>query len=236
VIETPGERAAQSEIERRVEATTRIVLRPIASPAALGFIGLAGSTLTLAGLQLGWIDQAEGQKVALIALAFTVPLQLIASIFGFLARDGVIATGMGTLTGIWFAIALVLLTSEPGATSDALGLFLLAAGAAMWIPASMAVSSKLVPALVLGTAGVRFVLGGLHQLTSNEVWEDLAGIVGLLLFALAFYAALAAELEDTQKRTVLPFGRRGKGKVAVEGSLVDQVREVQHEPGVKQQL
>lgn len=76
----------------------------------------------------------------------------------------------------------------------------------------------------------------MHQLTSNDGWEDAAGIVGLFLFALALYAALAAELEDTQKRTILPLGRRGKGKVAVEGSLVDQVLHVESEPGVKQQL
>jgi len=236
VSETPGELAARSEIERRVEATTRVVLRPIASPAALGFIGLAAATLTLAGLQLGWMEKAEGEKVALIALAFTVPLQLLASIFGFLARDGVIATGMGTLAGIWFAIAVVLFSSQPGQTSDALGLFLIGAGAAMWIPALTASMSKLVPALVLGTAGLRFMLGGLHNLTSNEGWEHAAGIVGLILFAFALYAALAAELEDAQKRTVLPFGRRGKGKLAVEGSLLDQVRQVESEPGVRQQL
>ena len=35
--------------------------------------------------------------------------------------------------------------------------------------------SKLVPAAVLATAGVRFALGGLHQLTGNEGWEDVAG-------------------------------------------------------------
>ena len=71
MIETPGETAARTEIERRIEATTRVTLRPIASPAALGFIGLAGATATLAGLQLGWVEKAEGQNVALILLAFT---------------------------------------------------------------------------------------------------------------------------------------------------------------------
>lgn len=236
MIPTPGEQAAREEIERRVEATTRVVFRPIASPAALGFVGLAGATLTLAGLQLGWVPKAQGQDVALIVLGFTLPLQLLASIFGFLARDAVVATGMGTLSGIWFAIALVLHSSPPGATSDALGLFLLGAGVAMWIPATAAASAKVVPALVLATAGVRFVLGGLHQLTSREGWEDAAGIVGLALFALALYAALAAELEDAQKRAVLPLGRRGRGAAAVEGSLVDQAKEVASEPGVRQQL
>jgi hypothetical protein len=35
---------------------------------------------------------------------------------------------------------------------------------------------------------------------------------------------------------VLPFGRRGKGKVAVQGSLLEQVREIPTEPGVRAKL
>ncbi len=31
----------------------RVVLRPIANPFALGFLGLAGATLTVSGLELG---------------------------------------------------------------------------------------------------------------------------------------------------------------------------------------
>ena len=76
----------------------------------------------MAGLQLGSIPAAEGQQVALCVLAFTVPLQFVASVFAFLARDGVAATGMGLLSGIWAATALVLLTAPPGSTSNALGL------------------------------------------------------------------------------------------------------------------
>jgi hypothetical protein len=91
-------------------------------------------------------------------IAFTVPLQFTASIFGFLARDGVAATGMGLLSGIWLAIGLVLLTSQPGSTSNALGLFLVMAMVAMWAPASAALSAKLVPAVILATAGLRFGL------------------------------------------------------------------------------
>jgi uncharacterized protein len=60
------------------ETPARIILRPIASPAALGFAGLAGSTRTVAGLQQGWIDEAERSNVALILIAFTVPLLLLA--------------------------------------------------------------------------------------------------------------------------------------------------------------
>ena len=42
----------------------------------------------------------------------------------------------------------------------------------MWAPASAAVASKLLPALVLGTAGLRFLLTGSYQLATTETWED----------------------------------------------------------------
>lgn len=229
---TPGEEAAREELASR----TRITLRPIAGPLALGFFGLAGATLVMSGLQLGWVEPAEGKQVALCILAFTVPLQFTASLFGFLARDGVAATGMGLLSGIWAAVALVTFTGKPGATSDALGLFLLVGGLAMWAPASAAAASKLVPALVLSTAGLRFLVTGLYQLTSNEAWEDAAGVIGLLLAGLAVYAAYAAEFEDVLKRPVLPLGRRGKGELAVKGTYAQQIANVAREPGVRQQL
>ena len=120
--------------------------------------------------------------MALCILAFTVPLQFTASLFGFLARDGVAATGMGLLSRhLGRDRARHVTPAEPGSTSDALGLFLLVAGVALWAPASSALASKLVPALVLATAGFGFLVTGLYQLTSNEAWENTAGVVGLLL-------------------------------------------------------
>jgi len=214
----------------------RVVLRPLASPLPLGFFGLAGATLVVAGLQLGWVDVDESSGVALCILAFTVPLQFTASLFSFLARDAVAATGMGLLSGIWAAVAVVTLTSEPGTTSEALGLFLLVAGVAMWAPAAAAARSKLVPATVLAVAGVRFLLTAVFQLSANEAWEDAAGVVGVLLAGLAIYAAYATLLEDTQGRSLLPLGRRAHIGVPRAGE-VDQPRPgLAGEPGVRRQL
>jgi hypothetical protein len=89
---------------------------------------------------------------------------------------------------------------------------------------------------VLTIAGFRFVVTGLYQLTSNEAWEDAAGVIGLVLAGFAVYAAYAAEFEDVLKRPVLPFGRRGKGQQAVEGTYAEQIAKIAHEPGVRQQL
>ena len=70
-----------------VDADARVFLRPIANPLPLGFLALAGGSLVVTGLQLGWLAETEGHDVALILLAFVFPLQLVTSVFGYLARD-----------------------------------------------------------------------------------------------------------------------------------------------------
>jgi uncharacterized protein len=219
-----------------VEEATRVVLRPLASPLPLGLLGLAGATFVLAGLQLGWAEPAEGHQVALIVIGFTVPLQFSASLWSFLAHDAPAATAMGLLSGIWLAVGLVTLSSAPGSTSDALGLFLLVAAVAMLAPAVAASATKLVPAAVFATAALRFFLGGLNQLTGDAGWADAAGIVGLVLCALAVYAAYAAELEDAWERPLLALGRRGRGQEAVENGLEGQIAGLARKPGVRAQL
>jgi uncharacterized protein len=200
---------------------SRIMLRPLGNPLPLGFIALAGGTLLVSGLQLKWLEPAEGTQVALVLIAFVFPLQLVASVLGFLARDVVAGTGMGILSGTWLSIALVTLTGQPGATSDALGLFLLLAAVAMLVPAAAAAAGKLVATAVLATTSLRFATIGLYQLTASDDWKATAGAVGLVLCALALYAALAMALEDALGRAVLPLGRRA----AIDG-----------EPGIRDQL
>ncbi len=217
-------------------AQPRIVLRPLANPLPLGFLALAAGTLLLAGLQLGWLGAEEGQSVALALLAFVFPLQLLASIFGYLTRDVVAGTGMGVLCGTWLTISLVMLTSPEGSASDALGLFLLLAFVAMLVPASAASFGKLVPAAVLAGAALRFGVTGIYELTSNSTWEDLAGVVGLALCALALYAALAMALEDVRRHSVLPLLRRGSGRESMQGNFGDQIAGLEREAGVRKQL
>jgi uncharacterized protein len=215
---------------------TRIVLRPLGNPLPLGFLALAGGTLLVSGLQLGWLKPADGQDVAIILIAFVFPLQLLASVFGYLARDVVAGTSMGLLAGTWLSIGLVTLTSPPGSTSDALGLFLLLAGAAMLVPAAASATGKVVPAVLLATTAARFATTGIHQLTASGTWEDIAGVVGLFLCGLAIYAALAMAIEDARRSTLLPLGRIGAGRESVEGSFDRQLERIEREAGVREQL
>jgi succinate-acetate transporter protein len=231
-LNTPGEDAAWDGLRERVVIT----LRPIGAPTSIGFFGLAAATFCVAGLQLGWVDQAEGKRVALVLIGFAFVAQLIAGIFSFLGRDGVAATAMLTLALTWLVVGATLWTSKPGSTSDVLGLFLLFGGSAMALLAATAALSKLVPALVFAIASIRFLLTGIYQLSSHHGWEDAAGIVGLVLFVVAMYAAWASALEDASGQTMLPFGRRGKAKIAIHGSLLEQVKDTPTEAGVRVQL
>jgi uncharacterized protein len=203
-------------------AATRVVLRPLATPLPLGFLALVLATVAFSAVQLGWVPPTEGRIAGLVAVVATVPLQLLASVMGFLARDPVAATGMGVLAGTWGVVGLATLTSPPGATSDALGVLLITAGLCMLVPAVSA-GAKLVPAAVMGTAGIRFLVTGAYQLTGTAGWKATAGWVGLVLGLLALYAALALELEGSHHRTVLPLGRRSPAEPA-------------GEPGVRPQL
>ena len=205
-------------------AGTRVVLRPLATPLPLGFLALALATVTFSAVQLGWVPPSEARIAGLTALVATVPLQLLASVMGFLARDPVAATGMGVLTGTWAVVGLTTLTSAPGVTSKELGVLLLCAGVAMFVPAVSA-GSKLVPAAVMGLAGVRFLVTGGYQLSASAGWKAAAGWTGLALGLLALYAALALELEGSHRRTILPVGRRGPGAVGMGD-----------DPGVRPQL
>lgn len=232
----PAQVSAREELTRRLNDVTQVTLRPIAAATPTGFLGLAAATVVLAALNLGVIPSSEAHTVALVMIAFVFPLQGTASIFGFLSRDGIVATGMAVLAGTWLTVGLAMLTAPPGSTSDALGVFLLVAAVAMLIPAFGASLSKVVPALVLGTAALRFATSGIYQLTSTVAWERATGWVGVVLGILAVYAALATLLESAQGRTILPMGRRNKGRLAMEGGLTEQLMDLTHEPGVRSQL
>ncbi len=216
-------------------AAARIVLRPMGTPLPLGFLGLLVATLGFSALQLGWIPASQGNAVAIGVLVSTVPMQLVACMFGFLARDPVAGTGMGVLAGTWAAASINTLLAPAGATSPGLGVLFLAGAAAMVVPA-VAATSKLAASAVMGTAALRFAVTGIAQVTGSSAWLTAAGVVGLLLACVAFYAALGFELEDARHKPVLPLGRRAAGSDTMSGTMADELHDLTHEAGVRKQL
>ncbi|HET6963723.1 MAG TPA: hypothetical protein VFH58_03060 [Acidimicrobiales bacterium] len=212
-----------------------IALRPIGTPLPLGFVGLAISAAVLSCLQLGWIPLTEQHQASLALIAFACPLEAVAMVLLFLARDAPTGAGMGVLSFSWVTLGLLLLTSRPGSTSAAVAVFLFAAGAAM-LPAVISASiSKLVPALILLMAAAKFVLTGVYEYTAWVSWERVAGWEGIVLGAVAIYGALAADLEGEMHRTILPMGRWGLGRRAIREGLAGQAGKLEREPGVRPQ-
>lgn len=105
----------------RAQDATRIMLRPIASPLPVGFLALFVGSLLLSSLQLHWVPAPERHEVAIGILAFTVPLQLIGCLYGFLCRDVIASTGLGVLGGTWATLGVTLVSSPPSARSPGWG-------------------------------------------------------------------------------------------------------------------
>jgi succinate-acetate transporter protein len=225
--------------ERTELASTRIFLRPIANPFALGCVGLAVATLLVSGIELGWIGTADRKQTAVLIIAFVPAIQLVACVFGFLARDAVAATALGVQSATWLCVGLSLLLAKPSSHghSHELALLLFVSAAAMLASASTAARTKLVPALVVALSAVRFALTGVYKLgTGGVAWQHAAAWTGVVLCGVALYAVLSLELEDVVHRTVLPTLRRNAGKRALRARLDDQVEKVAAEAGVRSQL
>lgn len=213
----------------------RIMLRPVGTPLPLAFVGLAVATATLACLDLGWIPVTEQHQVALVLIAFAFPLQGLATVFCFLARDAPSGAAVGVQAAAWLTLGLLLLTGDPGSRSDTVAFFLFAAAASLIPAVATTALGKIVPALVMATTCVRFVLTGLYERFGGAAWAHSAGWVGVALACLALYAALAIDVESTRHRTVLPLGRHGSGRTAlVPGPPREATLETQ--PGVREQL
>jgi succinate-acetate transporter protein len=229
-----GEPAAVED--ERVARMARITLRPIGSSLPLGFLALGGASVALSAMQLSWSPISESHQVAVAAMVFAVPLQVIAAVFGFLARDSVGGTGNAVLAGSWLATGTVTLLSAPGSHSRVLGVLLLFVCAALFVPVAAAALGKVVAAVVILAAAGRFALTGVYELVGSPGWEHVSGWWGVGVAVVALYAALAFEIEDVRRRTVLPVLRHGVGRSAVTGGVETELARVEREAGVREQL
>jgi succinate-acetate transporter protein len=215
----------------------RVVLRPIGSSLPLGALALVPSGLLLAGLQLGWFSPSDAATVPWFILGFAVPLQLLASILAFLGRDAVVGTGFGIFTGAWLAFGLNGVTAGVAGTSKVLGVFFIALGGLFaLLMLGGVVAGKVAAGMIVLAGSARFLVSGLYELTGTAALETAAGIVGLVFVGVAAYAGVAALLEDSARRTILPLGRRGLARTALADGLDAQLAELEHEAGVREQL
>ena len=226
----------KSDDQRKVEEITRIVLRPLASPLPLAFFTFGVGSILQSAFQFGVVPQDESRNMALVFGTVVFPSMFLAAVFAFLSRETLGATALGLISFSWLATSLVTYTSAPDPTSAALGVLNLAIAAILLILGTIGVLGKPVLSAVILLAFFRYGLNGFYELTASPTLQTVSGATGCVIFAAALYGGLALGLEDVQHRTVLPFGRRGEAREAIEGGVAEQVGPVEQEAGVRKQL
>lgn len=220
----------------RPETIARVFVRPLGTVLPLGFMVFGVGALLTAAYSLGWLPLSEGAQVFTLLLVFVVPVQGVAAVFAFLARDTAGGTAMSVFAATWGALSIVSLSLRPGETSSALGVFLLGDAGLIVILAIASVLGNPAFSVVLAIACTRFLLNGLFELTGSTDFERAAGWVGLVLAGVAGYAGLAFLLEGARHRTVLPFLRTGSAREALDADLLEHLRRLESEPGVRTRL
>jgi hypothetical protein len=219
------------------EAMTRIVLRPVASSLPLGFFAFGTGSILLTALELRWVPPAQGSTLMVMVLAFVAPLQALAGVFAFLARDSGAATALTLLGAAWAATALTVLRLPPGGTSVSLGIFLVTLATMMLVLSAGALRSKPLLGVLLLLGACRFLLTALYEAAVGGTGlEQASGWLGIPLVAFSLYGGLALLLEDGAQHTVLPLGRRGRARTSMEGDLGHQIEQAESEPGIRRQL
>jgi succinate-acetate transporter protein len=220
---------------RRHHEQTRIILRPVGSGLPLGFFSFAVGMLLLACQAIGWIPVSEQKDVGMLLIAFVFPLELVATVFAFLARDTLGATTLGLFTTSWMALGWSNLASPPGSTSITLGIYLFGFATAVLLLALLSTVGKPFFSVLLSIAPARMVLSGAYEVGGGKTLFHVAGACGLALAALAMYGGTALALEDAHQRELLPLFRRGQAAESFEGFEV-QLERLEAEPGVRSQL
>lgn len=215
---------------------TTIVLRPIGSSLPLGFFAFAVGMLILACQAIGWIPVAEQKDGAMILMAFVFPLELIATVFAFLARDTLGATTLGLFATSWLTFGWLAHSAPPGTTSVTLGVYLFGFATAVLLLSTLSTLGKPFFSLLLLLAATRMVLSGLYEVgAAGKTVYEVSGGFGLALTALAMYGGAALGLEDAHQRDVLPLFRRAAAADSFAG-YERQLERLEAEAGVRQQL
>jgi succinate-acetate transporter protein len=214
---------------------TRIMLRPIGSGLPLGFFSFGIGMLLLGSSAIGWIPVGEQKNVGMMLISFVFPLELIATVVAFLARDTLGATTLGLFTTSWLTLGWADYASPPGSTSITLGIYVFGFATVALLLALMSLRGKPFFSVLLAAAVARMVLSGVYEIGGSHEWYKISGGFGIALAALAMYGGAALGLEDARQQELLPLFRRGGAEKAFEGYEA-QLERLEAEPGVRQQL
>jgi uncharacterized protein len=219
-----------------VHPQIRIVVRPYGSVVPLGFFAFGIGMFLFAALDAPWVKPEESHTIGLMLVSFVGPLEAVATVLAFLARDTMSGVALGLFTGSWFMTGLTTVKATPGVLSPAQGYFLIGFTVAVVLLAGVAtLGQPLISALLL-IASIRAICAAVYQLGGGAGWNHVSGWIAVAIFCVAMYGGLAFLLEDAKGHAVLPIGRRGQSLEAIEGDLTPQFARIADEPGVRKSL
>lgn len=226
--------AADQNAANDIHPITRIMLRPIGSALPIGFYAFGIGIILMSAVELRWIPQADAPNIPMVLFGFVAPLEFLACIFAFLARDTASATTLGIFALSWIAQGLVMVRQglQPSST---VGIFLVMIAAILTALAIIAYATKPLLTFILVLAILRSITACVVEFGHAE-WGMPTAYIGIALTVMSLYGGTAFLIEDLKHGEVLPLFRRGKAEKAMEGGLDEQIKEVPNEPGVRQQL
>ena len=219
-----------------IHPQVRLVVKPYASALPLGFFTFGIGMFLLAASGAQWVERKETHSIGILLVTFVFPLEFLAAVIAFLARDTMAAAALGVFSTSWLAIGALALTSTPGVRSAAFGYYLAAFAIMIAALASVAALGNLLIAGIMSLAVVRAATAAAYELGAAVGVEKAGGWIAVLIFAAAMYGGLAFLLEDVLGKRVLPTFRRGAAREAVEGDLHAQLGALEAEAGIRQSL
>jgi succinate-acetate transporter protein len=219
-----------------VHPQVRVVVRPYGSSIPLGFFAFGIGMFLYAALDAPWVKASDWHSIGLILAGFVAPLELVATVFAFLARDTAAAATLGLFAGSWFVGGLTTMQAKPGVLDPGIGYFLLAFTIVVVLLGAAAFLGKPFLGVLLVVSSVRALLSAVYDLGGGAGWNRVGGWLALGIFGIAMYGGIAFLIEDTLGKTVLPLGRRAGSKEAIEGGLTEQLRGLEDEAGVRHTL
>jgi succinate-acetate transporter protein len=219
-----------------IHPQVRITVRPYGSVVPLGFFAFGIGMFLYAAFDAPWVPATQGRDIGLMLVAFVGPLELIAAVIAFLARDTMAGVALGLFAGSWLLTGFATMQAKPNTLSSAQGYFLIAFCIAVGLLSLVAWLGQPLIATLLSVSVVRGVLSAVYQLGGGRGWNQTAGWLALAIFCVAMYGGLAFLLEDAQGRAILPLGRRGSSREAIDEGLDVQLAGLADEPGVRKHL
>jgi hypothetical protein len=219
-----------------IHPQVRVTVRPYGSVVPLGFLAFGIGMFLYAAYDAPWVPATQGKDIGLMLVTFVAPLEGTAAVLAFLARDTLAGVALGLFTGSWLLTGFATMQAQPGTLSSAQGYFLLAFTIAVFLLSCVAWLGQPLIAALLTVATARSLASAIYELGGGKGWNHLAGWIALAIFCVAMYGGLAYLLEDAKGKAVLPLGRRGSSREAIEGGMETQLAGLADEPGVRKHL